>query len=296
MKHHFADLLYREDEYWTIVPNNERYAYSIERETTDLGSARILTISKNNENWRQIFQCPNLEELTLYDPSKEQVEAIQELTQLTRLRLSFFRAKDIEFIGNLKNLEEVVFEYVSGFSDLSPLQKLTKLKSVHFENLRRVSNFDGLKGIDSLRYLHIDGTLDWSQPIDNFSFLEGLPNLEMLSLGFVINKTEFPALLSVLTLKKLKRLRIGMATFHAKEYAFLNKALPNVIKGYTEEETSWSAYYQKNSNNGDIYFLGKGSRTIKSTASNAVEKKEAAVKQFEIYEREAEETLKSYLL
>ncbi|KPH14189.1 hypothetical protein [Chryseobacterium sp. ERMR1:04] len=69
-----------------------------------------------------------------------------------------------------------------------------------------------------------------------------------------------------------------------------------VPKGYTEEETSWSAYYQKNSNNGDIYFLGKGSRTIKSTASNAAEKKEAAVKQFEIYEREAEETLKPYLL
>ncbi|ANF52626.1 hypothetical protein A0O34_19855 [Chryseobacterium glaciei] len=294
MRHHFADLLDREDEYWTIVPNNERNAYSIEKEIKDKGSVRILTISKNHENWRQIFDFPNLEELTLHDPSKEQVEAIKDLTLLKRLRLSFFRAKDIEFIENLKNLEEVVFEYVSGFSNLSPLQKLTKLRSVHFENLRRVSNFDGLKGIDSLKYLHIDGTLDWNQPIDNFSFLEGLPNLEVLSLGFVINKTEFPAFLPVLTLKKLKRLIMGMATFSAKEYAFLNKALPNVIKGYTEDDTSWSAYYQKN-NNGDIYFLGKGSRTVKPNASNATEKKEAAVKQFEIYEREAEETLKSYL-
>lgn len=294
MKHHFADLLNREGGYWTIVPNDERHAYSVEQEIKDQENVRILTINKHHENWKQIFEFPNLEELTLHDPSKEQVEEIRKLTQLKRLRVTFFRAKDIDFIGDLFNLEELILEYVSGFSDLSPLQKLKKIKSVHFENLRRVSNFDGLKGIDSLRYLHIDGTLDWNQPIDNFSFLEGLPNLEVLSLRFVTNKTESPALLSVLTLKKLKRLIVGMATFSAKEYAFLNKALPNVMKGYTEDETSWSAYYQKD-NNGDIYFLGKGSRTVKPNASNATEKKEAAVKQFEIYEREAEETLKPYL-
>ena len=29
MKHHFADLLDRNGEYWTILPNADRYAYSI---------------------------------------------------------------------------------------------------------------------------------------------------------------------------------------------------------------------------------------------------------------------------
>src|SRR5439155_14457709 len=116
------------------------------------------------------------EELTLHNPSKEQIEAISKLTQLKRLRVTFFRATDIEFIGDLHNLEELILEYVSGFSHLTPLLSLTKLKSVHFENLRSVTNFDGLRGLNSLRYLHIGGTLDWNQPIQNFDFLKGLPN------------------------------------------------------------------------------------------------------------------------
>ncbi|MDV7695755.1 leucine-rich repeat domain-containing protein [Chryseobacterium soli] len=293
MKHHFADLLYREENYWTIVPNYERFAYSIKHGMMEKTEVRVLTISKHDENWKEVFDCPNLEELSLDSPTKEQVEAIKELKQLKRLRLSFFRAKDIEFIGSLENLEEVAFEYVSGFSDLSPMQKLKKLRSLHLENLRKVSNFDGLRGIDSLQYLLIDGTLDWNQPIDDFSFLEGLPDLEFLNLRFVGNKSEFPALLPFLTLKKLKRLMVGIATFSTKEYAFLNIALPHVIKGYTDDEISWSPYYQFN--NGDIYFLGKGSRTVKNNSSTAADKKEAALRQFEIYIQEAEELIKTHL-
>ncbi|WP_324026830.1 hypothetical protein QSV08_04105 [Maribacter sp. BPC-D8] len=106
------------------------------------------------------------------------------------------------------NLEELILEYVSGFSDLSPLKKLTKLKSLHFENLRKVKNFDGLSGIKSLRYLYINGTLDWKQPIENFEFLKGLPNLEVLALIWVINKTAYPAFEPIATLKKLKKINI----------------------------------------------------------------------------------------
>ena len=48
---------------------------------------------------------------------------------------------------------------------------LKNQKSVHFENLRRVSDFGGLAGIESLRYIYINGTFDWIQPVDNFDFL-----------------------------------------------------------------------------------------------------------------------------
>lgn len=145
MKYHFEDFLDRTGDYWTIVPNRERYAYAADDVIADKETVKILTISKHHENWKQFFDCPNIEELTLHDPSKEQVQEIQKLTQLKRLRVTFFRAKDIEFIGHLYNLEEVILEYVSGFSDLTPLLKLTKLKSLHCENLRRVFNFDRLK-------------------------------------------------------------------------------------------------------------------------------------------------------
>ena len=79
-------------------------------------------------------------------------------------------------------MRELVLEYVSGFYDLSPLKELKSLKSAHFENLRRVSDFSGLSGIASLRYLGINGTLDWDQPIKDFEFLRDLGALEALKL------------------------------------------------------------------------------------------------------------------
>lgn len=291
MQHHFADLLDREGNYWTIIPNDQRFSFSVAHELEDRTLVKSLTISKQDENWRQIFECPNLEELTLSNPSQEQVQEIGKLVQLKRLRLSFFRAADISFISSLYNLEELVFEYVSGFSDLSPLQRLPALRSLHLENLRRVSSFDGLKGIAGLQYLYISGTLDWNQPISDFSFLEGLPSLDYFGLGFVSCKAGFPVLFPALGLKKLRRLSVGIATFHTKEYAFLNVALPHVVKGYVKNETCWRPYYYIDQNN--IYFLGKGTRAMKPKASNAAAKKQAAVEQFEIYTREAEELLRN---
>ncbi|MET0394240.1 MAG: hypothetical protein ABW019_13930 [Chitinophagaceae bacterium] len=228
MKHHFLDLLDRTGDYWTVVPNMKRYAYTAGDNIRNKKAVKILTISKHDKHWKQVFDCPNVEELTLHEPSAEQIQEIKKLPRVTRLRITHLRTPDIGFIGALTNVKELILEYVSGFSDLSPLQKLTELRSLHLENLRRVTSFDGLRGIGSLRYLYISGTLDWNQPIEDFTFLEGLANLEVFSLGFIINKTPFPALLPILALQHLKKIRFGRATFRTNEYAFLEAALPGV--------------------------------------------------------------------
>ena len=113
MKHHFGDFLDRTDNYWTIIPNVERYSYSANKEIKNKEEVKILTISKNDNNWKQVFNCPNIEEITLHEPSKEQVQRIRELTQIKRLRITHLRTKDIEFIGELINLEEIVLEYAN---------------------------------------------------------------------------------------------------------------------------------------------------------------------------------------
>ena len=287
MKHHFRDFLDRTGDYWTTIPNRERFAFIADFEIANKDKVKILTISKTQDktHWKQIFDCPNLEELTLHDPSKQQVQTIRKLTNIKRLRITFFRATDIEFIGDLENLEELILEYVSGFSDLSPLTKLTKLKSLHFENLRRVSNFDGLRGLDSLRYLHIDGTLDWNQPIENFEFLKGLPNLEVFSLGFIINKSEFPAFLPILHLKKLKKIKIGRATFKTNEYAFLQVALPNV------EGCNWELCWDYNDN---FEFLGKRAGFVKKKNPIVKKRCDEFIASFEKIKKESETIIKSY--
>ena len=285
MKHHFGDFLDRQGDYWTIVPNRERYIYSADDEIADKNGVKILTISKHHKNWKQVFECCNIEELTLHDPSKEQVLSIQKLTQLKRLRITFFQTNDINFISNLHNLEELILEYVSGFSDLSPLRGLTKIKSLHFENLRRVTNFDGLRGLISLRYLHIDGTLDWNQPIEDFTFLEGLPNLEVFSLGFIINKQEFPVFIPILNLKHLKKIKIGRSTFKTQEYAFLETALPNI------EGCSWDLCWEYGDN---FEFLGKRAGFVKKSSSIAMERCNEFIKIYSQMKKESETIINRY--
>jgi hypothetical protein len=167
-------------------------------------------------------------ELTIQDATKVQINAIKQLKQLLRLRVSYLRTSNIDFIAALPNIQELVLEYVSGFDDLSALRDLKQLRSLHIENLRGVSRFEGLSGIASLRYLYIGGTLDWNQPIEDFSFLHGLPDLEVFMLGFVINKSPYPALLPLARLKHLKKIHLGRSSFPVQEYALLQAGLPQV--------------------------------------------------------------------
>jgi hypothetical protein len=241
VKHHFGDLLDRDGDYWTVIPNRERYEYSLCNVPSGSKEITIATIGKNDDNWEVIFTLPNIEEVTLHEPSHDQIGKISQLwNKIRRLRITHARLTNIDFISSLVNVEELVLEYVSGFSDLAPIRSLNNLKSLHLENLRKVFEFSGLKGIESLRYLRIDGTLDWKQPIANFEFLHGLPNLEVLSFGQVINKTEFPAFLPALSLKKLKKIRIPNNLFPAKEYALLSVILTGVNGANWGPYTRWA--------------------------------------------------------
>jgi hypothetical protein len=268
MKHHFGDFLNREGDYWTVVPNRERYAHRIDSVCAGDEQITIATIGADDTSWRNVFTFPNLEELTLHSPSHEQLQAIAELSGLKRLRITHARPKEITFISSLSQIEELVLEYVSGFSDLSPLRSLPKLKSLHLENLRRVTDFGGLSGLASLRYLRIDGTLDWKQPIADFEFLRGLPNLEVLSFGQIINKTPYPALLPALALKKLKRLELTWNMLAAEEYALLEVGLHDV------DGANWGPYTRFEYSPGEDWFefTGKGAGRVKCGHAKAEQK------------------------
>jgi hypothetical protein len=136
----------------------------------------------------------------------------------------------------MAGVEELVLEYISGFSDLSPLRALKRLRALHLENLRGVVNFGGLSGTDSLQYLAIYGTVDLKQPIEDFEFLRGLPGLEVFALWQVINKNPYPALLPALGLRNLKKLRLHGSYLAAQEYALLEEGLKGV------EGAAWGPY------------------------------------------------------
>lgn len=69
MKHHFGDLLDRDGDHWTMVPNRERYAHHIDAVPAGDPAVRIMTIGAEDAAWRNVFTFPSLEELTLHAPS-----------------------------------------------------------------------------------------------------------------------------------------------------------------------------------------------------------------------------------
>jgi len=277
MKHHFGDELDRDGDYWTIVPNRERYAYGIDGLPAGDPQVTIATVRSADSLWRNVFTFPNLEELTLHVPTHEQLEAIAELSKLKRLRITHAKPEQITFLSSLAQLEELVLEYVSGFSDLSPLRSLRNLKALHIENLRRVTDFRGLSGLACLRYLRIDGTLDWKQPIADFEFLRGLPNLEVLSFGQIINKTPYPALLPALALARLKRLKLGWNMLAVEEYALLEAGLRDV------DGARWGAYTRFEYSPGEEWFqfTGKGGGRAKCGHPNTEQKCAERVMKYE---------------
>ena len=228
MRHHFGDLLDRDGDYWTIVPNRERYAHGIATLPEDGTGVTIVTLGKLDTDWRRVLALPDLVELTLHEPSLDQLEAIAALQGVRRLRVTHARPKDIDFIGTMHGLEEVVLEYVSGFSDLAPLAGLPQLRALHLENLRRVCSLGGLAGCATLRYLSVNGTCDWLQPVADFEFLRGLPALEVLSLWQFKCAAPWPAMLPATALRHLKRLRLHGSYLPTAEYALLEEILPGV--------------------------------------------------------------------
>jgi hypothetical protein len=236
MRHHFGDLLDRDGGYWTVIPNRERHDYRIGEVPAGSPEITIVTIGKDDEHWERALELPNLEELTLHAPTPEQLLAAGTLPSLKRLRVTHARPKTIDFIRTLSRLEELVLEYVSGFSDLSPLGTLKHLRALHVENLRRVSDFSGLAGATNLKYLAIYGTLDWQQPIDSFEFLRGLPQLEVFAMWEVKCRATYPAMLPAVSLQRLKRLRLHGSYLATEEFALLEEALHGV------EGANWGPY------------------------------------------------------
>jgi len=228
MKHHFGDLLGRDGDYWTIVPNREKYAYRIGDVRGNDPDITIVTIGKDDEHWQRVLTLPNLEELTLHEPSPEQLEGVGALRRLRRLRITHARPKNLTFMAGMESVEELVLEYVSGCDDLLPLSHLKRLRSLHVENLRQVASFAGLSGLGSLQYLAIHGTLDWLQPIADFEFLRGLANLEVLALFQLKCLAAFPALLPALELRHLENLRVSPNYLPAEECALLEVGLPSI--------------------------------------------------------------------
>ncbi|KON78053.1 Uncharacterized protein NV38_0001332 [Leptospira kirschneri serovar Mozdok] len=172
---------------------------------------------------------------------------------------------------------------------MEPIGKLKNLRSLHIENVRRVTNFAGLGHAKKLCYLSIYGTLDWRQPIESFGFISELKKLEYFDLGFVRSLAKTPALEALARLRNLKEIAIPDNIFVLLDYALLEIGLPGV-KG------SCFLPFEKSKSSLDINgewfnLLGKKAGRIKSTSPKAKEKYETHSKAYEEAKQDASKLL-----
>lgn len=165
-----------------MTPNDERFKYWVEDCSELPTDTTTVTIGRDATGVEHLQNLPALEEVTLHETNQAQIEAISQLCQIKRLRITHARPRSIAAIAKLKRLEEVVLEYVSGFDDISPLAELPDLRALHLENLRGMRDFSPLGHCAKLRYLAILGTLDWAQPVNSISFAAKIGALEYLML------------------------------------------------------------------------------------------------------------------
>lgn len=131
-----------------------------------------------------------------------------------------------------------------------------------------MKDFSGLANLNSLKYIYINGTLDWDQKIENFNFLNKLPNLEILAIGFgaKIVQPEYPIFKSLLNHCKIKKLRIGRGFCDLEDYAFVEVLVGKENITYANNKAV-ELFYE---NDGKIEFSGRGMRSI--TVKNSSDK------------------------
>jgi len=228
LKHHFADFLDRNGDTWTITPNGQRWSCHVDDLTDVPEDTERLTVTAGDRNWQRMLQLPQLRELTLHEPHRDQLLALAHMPQLAALRISHARPASLAMLEGLSALRELVLEYVSGFSDLSPVGRLPALRALHLENLRRVSDFSGLAGAPALRSLAVRGTLDWNQPVADPGFLAQLPALEAVSITWFRSPLLSGMPGALLRVPKLRKVHFSMSELPLEDFARIQAWLPGV--------------------------------------------------------------------
>ncbi|MDJ0612267.1 MAG: hypothetical protein QNJ29_01220 [Rhizobiaceae bacterium] len=211
-----------------MTPNAKRFDYHYKDLDEANRDEEILTITKWDANWKKINEFQNLVELTIHEANQDMLRFPFDISSVRRLRITHARPKALSILHHFSNLEELILEYVSSFNDLSDLSCLSNLKALHIENVRNVRDFSGIGLVPSLEYLCIDGTFDWTQPIENLEFLRNLRRLQLLRLVGVRVLAESEIFRPLLELSVLKKLHLSRGQFLLEDYAFVEANLPHV--------------------------------------------------------------------
>ena len=164
-----------------------------------LQNLKKLGISKNVKSTVSLEILESLKKLEcLFTSISKDIQSIEKLENLRFLSLREIKTKNVDFLTNLNNLDEVWFslgsyENIDGITSLNNLEKLSihqirnftneqlnsllseckKLKALELHNLKNLESLDFLRELKNLEYLFLEGN-------KNIATYKGVEKLQLL--------------------------------------------------------------------------------------------------------------------
>jgi hypothetical protein len=142
----------------------------------------VLSYSGKNKI-QGISHCKNLFWLWVEGYKKEDLTEFKDLVELQYLNLSYSSIKNIHGIENMSKLKYLRLDTMRCLDSLKGLsENLKKLEVLDVHNAEKLSNYEDISMLKSLRQLELGKTGE----ANSISFIKNLPNLKRVGIGFKV--------------------------------------------------------------------------------------------------------------
>jgi hypothetical protein len=188
-------------------------------------AVRKLKLIRKGESHRGIGDRIYIKELWAYAVNQDFLDEICRLTALEYLYLGTVSATDLSGLAKLRGLRVLDIEGATKVPNLEWARRLTRVRSLGLENLKRVRSLKPLASLTQLTALRIEGSMWTAMRVKSLAPLANLRRLEYL---FMTNTRVQDGQLT--PLHRLPRLNaLQCANFFKREqFHNLAMALPNL--------------------------------------------------------------------
>jgi hypothetical protein len=234
-----------------------------------------VAIQGKTKNLERLKELTSIEKLWLFSVNQDEFDLILQSVRPKTLYVYEMRVEDLSSLELLSGTETIYLCWNTKATKLWDITKNINLKSLSFEDFKRLNSLDSLQQCQTLEELHLSGGIWNTLNIDTLEPLKQLNNLKYLGLANIRVKDESLEPLS--HLPNLQELEISNQ-FTTEEYARLSVALPDTKCDYFEP------YVKLNDSIGgkDIMVIGKRKPFLNSSIdTKKLQKYEDVFKEFQ---------------
>ncbi len=190
-------------------------------------------LGRTKASHKGVSALKNLRELMAFDVNQDFFDEICELDNLEYLHLNYpVTAVDISGIKRLSKLKTLKMDSVRKVSDFTPVLSLPHLHTLIIANAKNLTDIEFLESAHHLKVIGVEGSMWTKQKIQSLRPLSGLQQLEALFMTTVVLEDQ-----DLIYLASCPKLRIlDCARFAPKsEFERLRRLMPDIECRWCEQ-------------------------------------------------------------